>query len=298
MRWTIDDVPVFVAVVDQKGVTAAADALGMPKSTVSKALSRLEEALGLRLIERNSRNLRITSEGETFYRQAVLIMEQVRETDAAMAGLSAVPSGRLVAALPPALCQELVAPNLASFRTRYPAVELDLIVTSHGVDLLRDQVDIAVVVGPQADSDLISRTLYSGPLIWVANPDYLVANSLGNDTDGLLPHIQICEKRYGLARLSVRVDGEAAHMDLARGVTHVNDPISVRAAVLGGSGVTLLPELYCRRQLRRGELTRVAEHITLDLSASVLSVVYPGRRLMSPKTRAFLDFLDEVVARR
>lgn len=298
MRWTIDDVPVFVAVVDQKGVTAAARTLGMPKSTVSKALSRLEEALGLRLIERNSRNLRITSEGETFYRQAVLIMEQVRETDAAMAGLNAVPSGRLVAALPPALCQELVAPNLASFRARYPAVELDLIVTSHGVDLLRDQVDIAVVVGPQADSDLISRTLYSGPLIWVASPDYIAVNPLGNDTDDLLAHIQICEKRYGLARLPVRVDGEAVHMDLARGVTHVNDPISVRAAVLGGCGVTLLPEIYCRGQLRRGELARVAEHITLDLSASVLSVVYPGRRLISPKTRAFLDFLDEVVASR
>ncbi|MCK5751045.1 MAG: LysR family transcriptional regulator, partial [Oricola sp.] len=78
MRWTIDDVPVFLAVVDQKGVTAAARTLGMPKSTVSKALGRLEEALGLRLIERNSRNLRITREGETFYRQAVLIMEQVR----------------------------------------------------------------------------------------------------------------------------------------------------------------------------------------------------------------------------
>jgi len=298
MRWTIDDVPVFVAVVDQNGVTAAARALSMPKSTVSKALGRLEEALGLRLIERNSRNLRITSEGETFYRQAVLIMEQVREADAAMAGLNAVPSGRLVAALPPALCQELVAPNLASFRARYPAVELDLIVTSHGVDLLRDQVDVAVVVGPQQDSDLISRTLYSGPLIWVASPRYLAANSLGRDTGELLSHIQICEKRYGLARLPVHVDGEPAHMDLSRGVSHANDPISVRAAVLGGSGISLLPELYCRGQLRRGELTEVAKHISFDLSASVLSVVYPSRRLMSPKTRAFLDFLDEVVSNR
>lgn len=298
MKWTIDDVPIFIAVVEHNGVTAAARVLGMPKSTVSKALSRLEDALGLRLIERNSRTLRITSEGDTFYRQALLIMEQVREADAAMAGLNAVPSGRLVAALPPALCQELVAPNLASFRTRYRAVELDLIVTSHGVDLLRDQVDVAVVVGPQQDSDLISRTLYSGPLIWVASPDYAGANSLGESTEDLLSHIQICEKRYGLARLPVRVDGEAAHMDLARGVSHVNDPISVRAAILGGSGISLLPELYCRGQLHRGELTEVAKHVTFDLSASVLSVVYPSRRLMSPKTRAFLDFLDEVVASR
>ncbi|MFZ2101669.1 MAG: LysR family transcriptional regulator [Oricola sp.] len=298
MHWNIDDVPVFVAVVEQNGVTAAARALKMPKSTVSKALARLEEALGLRLIDRNSRNLRVTGEGETFYRQALMIMEQVRETDAAMAGLSAVPSGRLSAALPPAFCQEIVAPNLALFRRDYPEIELELIVTGHGVDILRDQVDVAVVVGPQGDSELISKTLFSGRLLWVASPDYLAGNTLGDSPEDLLAHIQICEKRYGLARLPVRVDGEAVHLDLARRVAHVNDPLSVRRAVLGGAGVSLLPELYCRRHLREGSLAEVAGHVSLDLSASVLSVVYPSRRLVSPKTRAFLEFLDRVVAGR
>ncbi|WP_010141846.1 LysR family transcriptional regulator, partial [Oceanicola sp. S124] len=83
----MDDLPVFVAVVDRNGITAAAKTLGMPKSTVSAALARLEAGLGLRLLERNSRSVRVTGEGETFYRQAQLILEQVRETDAAMAGL-------------------------------------------------------------------------------------------------------------------------------------------------------------------------------------------------------------------
>ena len=296
MRWTIDDVPVFVAVVEQDGVTAAARALDMPKSTVSKALSRLEEALGLRLLERNSRNLRITSEGETFYRQALLIMDQVREADAAMAGLNAVPSGRLAAALPPALCQEIVAPNIAGFRKAYPDVDLDLIVTSHGVDLLRDQVDVAVVVGAQEDSELIARTLYAGPLVWVASPAYLAANPPGDGIGDLLAHVRICEKRYGVPRLPVHVRGEAAHVDLARGVIHVNDPLSVRGAVIGGAGISPLPELYCRRQLREGSLVEVAKHVTFDLSASVLSVVFPSRRLMSPRIRVFLEFLDRVVA--
>lgn len=298
MKWTIDDVPVFVAVVEQNGFTAAARALDMPKSTVSKAVSRLEEALGLRLLDRNSRNLRITSEGETFYRQALLIMEQVRGADAAMAGLNAEPSGRLVAALPPAFCQEMVSPSLADFRRRYPNVELELIVATHGVDILRDQIDIAVVVGPQNDSELISKTLFSGRLVWVASPDYLRDNPLGDTPDELLGHIQLCEKRYGLQRMPVHVHDTAMHIDLVRGISHINDPLSVRRAVLNGAGVSLMPELYCRQQLREGSLVEVCEHISCDRAASILSVVYPSRRLMSPKTRVFLEFLDQVVARR
>ncbi|GAB4361031.1 MAG: LysR substrate-binding domain-containing protein [Oricola sp.] len=298
MRWNINDVPVFVAVVEQKGVTAAAQALSMPKSTVSKALARLEEALGLRLVDRNSRSLRVTAEGETFYRQALLIMEQVREADAAMAGLSAVPSGRVVAALPPAFCQEMVAPNLPAFRRDYPEIELELIVTTHGIDLRRDQVDVAVVVGPQEDSELISRSLYSGPLLWVTSPSYLRDNPLGRTPEQLLRHVQLCEKRYGTSRMPVQVDGQAGFVDLTHGITHVNDPLTVRRAVLGGAGVSPLPELYCRQQLREGSLVAVAGHIAFDLSASALSVVYPGRRLISPRIRAFLAFLDQVVAGR
>lgn len=294
MKWNIDDVPVFIAVVDQNGFTAAARALDMPKSTVSKAVSRLEEGLGLRLLDRNSRSLRITAEGETFYRQALLIMEQVRETDAAMAGLNAVPSGKLVVVVPPAFCQEVISPNLASFHREHPQVDLELVITSHGTDILRDQIDIAVVVGPQEDSDLISRTLFAGRLIWVASPDYLKTRTLGDSPDDLLKHIRICETRYGLRRVPFRLDGQIDHFDFMRGITHVNDPLSVRRAVVCDAGVSLLPELYCRQQLRDGSLVEVYKHISLDLSASKLSVVYPSRRLMSPKTRVFLEFLDRV----
>ena len=113
---------------------------------MSTTVARLEQALGLRLIDRDSRNLRVTPEGETFYRQSLLIMEQVREADATVAGLSASPAGRLAAALPPAFTEEILAPRLAEFRARYPLIELDLIVTGHGFELLRDRVgDIDLV---------------------------------------------------------------------------------------------------------------------------------------------------------
>lgn len=295
MQWNLDDLPVFLAVVEQHGITAAARTLGMPKSTVSKTLSRLEQGVGLRLLDRNSRNLRITSEGETFYRQALLIIEQAKEADAAMAGLNAVPSGRLSVALPPAFCQELIAPNLARFRQEYPEIDLDLTVTSHGVDLLRDQVDIAVVVGQLDDSELIVKTLLSGRVVWVASPAYLGSNADDEDLRALRTHVQICEKRYGLRRMPVRIRGQIAHVDLARGITHVNDPLSVRRALINGAGVSLMPAHYCHTQLNEGSLVEVFRHISVDISASKLSAVYPSRRLMSPKTRTFLTFLSQVV---
>lgn len=294
MKWNIDDVPIFLAIVEQNGITAAARMLGMPKSTVSTALTRLEHAIGLRLIDRNSRNLRVTGEGDTFYRQAVLIMEQVREADGAMAGLTAVPSGRLSVALPPAFAQEVVAPHLAGFRAEFPEIELDLIITAHGVGLLRDSVDLAVVVGPQEDSELMSKTLLAGTLIWVTSPAYL--DRVGRDQvqGDILPHVQICEKRYGIANMPVHLKGRATHINLQKGISHANDPLVVRRAVLDGAGVSPLPNRYCRDQLASGALIEVRTDLTFDIEASKLTVVYPSRRLISPRTRVFLAFLGQI----
>lgn len=294
MKWNVDDVPIFLAIVEQNGITAAARALGMPKSTVSTALTRLEHALGLRLFDRNSRNLRVTSEGETFYRQAGLIMEQVREADAAMAGRTAVPSGRLSVALPPAFAQEVVAPHLPDFRTEFPEVELDLIITAHGVDLLRDSVDLAVVVGPQEDSELMSKTLVAGALIWVSSPAYLDKVGLDQVKTDIIPHVQISEKRYGLAKMPVHLNGRATQINLQKGISHANDPLVVRRAVLGGAGVSPLPKRYCRDQLASGTLIQVRTDLTFDIEASKLTVVYPSRRLVSPRTRVFMKFLERV----
>lgn len=293
LDWNVDDVPIFVAVVDNNGITAAARALGMPKSTVSTAISRLEQGLGLRLLDRNSRKLRVTGEGETFYRQSQLIMDQVRETSATMAGMTAEPRGRVTVALPPAFCQEIIAPRLADLRQAYPKLVVDFIVTPHGVPLLRDQVDLAVAVGPLDDSELISRNLLSGPLIWVASPAYAAAHRIGPSVEDLRSHIQVCESRYGLDRMPVHVSGQAGQIDLYRGIARVNNPLVVRSAVLGGAGVAPLPLHYCRAQLAEGSLVELCQHISFDVSASVLSVVYPGRRLLSPRVRAFLDFITE-----
>ena len=296
MKWNLDDAPVFLAVVEQAGISAAARMLGAPKSTVSAALARLDAGMGLRLLDRSSRTLRLTTEGEAFFRQAQLIVEQAREADALMTGLGSTPSGRLTVALTPAFSQVFVAPRLMAFRARYPALELEIIVTSQGASLMRDGVDIAVVVGPLEDSELVSRTLLEPELIWVASPQWLSAHKLGDTLDAVRSQVQICETRYALRRMAVHVNGVEAHMDLSRGVVKVNHPLVVRRVVSEGGGVSLLPRQYCDELLAQGHLVQVLKHIRFAQAGSRITAVYHSRRLQSPRVRAFLDFLVELTA--
>lgn len=291
MKWRLDDLPVFLAVIDQGGISAAARALDAPKSTVSAALSRLEVGLGLRLIDRSSRSLRITAEGEAFARQAQLIVEQAHEADALMAGLGSAPSGRLTVALPPAFSLEWLAPRLSGFRAQYPGIELEIVVSSQGATLVRDQVDLAVVVGPLDDSELVSRPLLAGELVWVASPHWLATQTPGPGLDEVRKQVQICETRYAQRRLPVHVNGEAGFIDLSRGITRVNDPLVVRRVVMAGGGLSLLPRHYCSGPLAEGRLVEVLPHIRFDQASSQLTAVYPGRRLLSPRVRVFLAFL-------
>lgn len=296
MKWNIDDVPIYIAVVEYDGISAAARVLDISKSTVSKAISRLESALGVRLLERNSRNVRVTSEGDIFYKRGVLIMEQVIETNAVMSGLTATPRGRLVVALPIAFSREIVAPQLSVFQQRYPDVDLEILVTNKPVDIIRDQIDLAVVVGELQDSELVTKKLYRGGLLWVSSPEYVQNNVLGDSVENLRSHIKIIEKRYGFRQFPLKVAQHCSHIDLHSKVAHVNDPIAVAKAVIHGAGVSFLPDQYCKKYFVSGELIQVFDHISINTSAVGLSAVYPSRRFISNKTRAFLDFLVSISA--
>ena len=293
-HWNIDLVPIFAAIVEQKGITSAANYLGMPKSSVSKSLSRLEESLGVRLLKRNSRNQMLTSEGEVFYRQSLNILEQVEAANSVMSGLTAHPRGRLVVALPIAFTREIVAPRLGEFIAAYPEIQLEILVGSSTVDIVRDQIDLAVVVGDLENSELIIRNLYRSRLTCVTSPAYAHDNNLQTAEARLQDHVKICETRYALSRFPIRVNGQKKLIDLESGIIHVNDPITVRESVLNGCGVAILPILYCRKQLQTGELVTVFDSVEFNLSAAVLSIIHPSRRLMSNKTRAFQDFLINV----
>lgn len=291
LQRNLSDLPAFVHAVETKSMSLAAKQLGVSKSTISKSISRLEEALNLRLLERNSRNIWVTAEGQTLYQHASLIMQMVNETGQAIAGLQAEPAGRVKIAMPMAFCRELVAPQLGAFQLQYPTIQLEIITSGHSLDVFQFEIDIAVIVGNLENSELIATPLYSGKLKWVTSPNYLAKQGTPADLESLNKHIMICETRYGIDRFPVQIQGEKVYVNLQDGITHCSDPLTVREAVLSGAGISLLPDQYCMKHIASGELVEVAQHIKPDMDAAKLTALYPSRKNRSQRVDVVLRFL-------
>lgn len=289
MKWNIADLPVFAAVVEHQGISSAARALRMPKSSVSRFVQRLEDDLQVRLLDRNSRHVRMTSEGEVFYKHCKLIMEQVDAADAHMNGITHDPSGLLTVSLPMAFSRLIVAGNLHRFRKAYPDVELNIQITPNQVNLLGDHIDVAVQVGELPDSDMIAITLFETPLVWVASPAFLKTIPFPRTLDELLENVHICEQRYHNKPLKVR-HGDQRQMLNIGGEIETTDPIMVRDTVIAGAGISLLPYLYVRDDIAQGRLRQVGHDWVIEPQAKA-SAVYTSRRMLSARTRVFIDFL-------
>ena len=292
MKWNIADLPVFVAVVEREGISAAARALRMPKSSVSRFIQRLEDDLQVRLLERNSRQMRMTSEGEIFYKHCQLIMEQIEVADAQMNGLTHTPSGELTVSLPMAFSRHILAGHLHRFYERYPEIQLNILVSPTTVDLIGDHIDLAVQVGELPDSELIAVPLFETPLVWVANPNTFAADHRFDSLEDLLVEVKICERRYNKTPLLIRHHGEKQKAEIEASIETI-DPIMVRDTVAAGTGVGLLPRIYCAELIDSGQLVEVGREYALDAPAKS-SAVYTSRRMLSAKTRLFIEFLKEL----
>ena len=289
MKWDIDDLPVFLAVNETKGIRAAADKLQLPKSTVSRIITRLEEQLDIRLFDRNTRQFRLTDEGAVFHGFAESIVDQAKEADAAMAGIRHLPSGQLKISMPMAFSREVVGGKLAEFHNRFPDITLQLQVSSHAVNILREDLDVAFVVEPVESSEMIRHVISDTPLIWVASPSYLHDVTITDNISGLLPHLKFCERRYQDSRLEVETHRGPQTIDTSS-LMSVNDPVILRDIAIQGGGVALLPALYCQRYIKGGALIQVCPSVRLQQTARI-SALTAHRRLKPKKAQIIIDFV-------
>ena len=299
MKWNIDDLPAFVAVADLGGISAAARHLGTPKSSVSRVITRLEDNVGLQLFLRDTRALRLTADGTHFYRHARRILDQVESATAELAGLRETPRGELTVALPMAFSREIVAPHLAGFQSRHPDIKLDVRIGSTQPDLLRDQIDLAVIVGAAPDSDLMQQRLIDTPLIWIASPAVATGLPASFSPSMIGEMITVAETRYAgdMVEVGTPSGGLAgAGLDLSR-LVQVNDPLIVRDMVANGCGLSFAPRIYCETALADGTLVQMYPEWRIKKESS-LSLLFPGHRLLPLKARVFIDFLKDVCARQ
>lgn len=281
----LNEIVIFARVIDAGSFTAAARELGMPKSTVSRKVSDLEERLGARLLQRTTRKLSLTDAGNTFYQYAHRVVGEVEAAELAVTRLQETPRGLLRLTTP--ISFGYMGPIVVSFLRRYPEVQVEMVGTDRVVDLVDEGYDVAVRAGRLADSTLIARPLGGMRNFVVATPDFVDAHGAPETPDDLAR--TDCVAFGGVrdpTRWTLHVGSQTAVFPI-RARFIVNDFDEVYAAALAGLGVAMLPVYRCVDDLRAGRLVRVLPDWC---SPEVpLYIVYPSTRHLSPKVSAFLD---------
>lgn len=290
--WEPGDALVFAQVVDDGSFTAAARALGLPKSTVSRRVSRLEERLGVQLLRRTTRRLSLTDAGRAFYRGAHQASEALAEAERMATAQLDEPVGRLRVTAPVELGTDTFE-ALLGFAETYPRVQLDLELTNRYVNMVEEGYDVALRGGLPPEGTLTGR-LVVPTLVWVvASPAYLRARGTPATPADLADHDGVIFPRWapGGAWTLTGPDGREVQATVRDRLT-VNNLEGVRRALLAGLGVGLMLERHCRDDVAQGRLTRVlSDH---DQGGPGLWVVYSRTRYLSAKVRAFVDYMCDV----
>ena len=287
------DVRAFVRIADEGGVSAAARVLGAPKSSVSRSLARLEEKVGAVLVERHTRQLRLSDAGRLFLPHARRIMSDVDEAAAVLEGLTGEPRGTLRINAAVTFALGLVAPMLPAFMRRYPELRIVLETENRVVDLAREEVDVAIRVGQMADSDLLARKLGSIELWACASPGYLEERDTPTQPHELSSHALLGWTDRVSEWAFTAPDGQEHRVPVPVGSV-APEPAVLQLLILGGAGVGRLPDFLARPLVARGELVRLLPQFRTETVE--VHAVYPAHRSLSAKVPLFVDALREHVA--
>ena len=282
---------VFAAIAEAGSLTLAAERLSLSKSAVSKQLSRLEERLGARLVNRNTRQVSLTEVGTVYFDFCARILEEAEAAEAAVANLQDAPRGRLRVNAPMSFGTMHLAEALTGFAKAYPEITVDLELTDALVDLVDSGIDVAVRITSMQDSTLIARQLAPARSMLAASPDYLARHGMPQHPRDLRNHNCMI---YTLAphpgSWTFRApDGSSIPVQV-RGTMRSNNGEVLREAAIAGLGILRDPTFISYRAIRDGRLVPLLSDF--ELPQFGIHAVYPNRRHLSPKVRAFIDFLD------
>ncbi|ASY64286.1 Transcriptional regulator, LysR family [Sinorhizobium sojae CCBAU 05684] len=284
------EMEVFAKAVELGGFSAAARHYRMTPSAVSKLVLRLEERLGVRLVNRSTRKLQLTPEGHAFYDRTTRILADIDEAErCASAGES--PAGRVRLNVSASFGTHILMPLIPEFRARFPAVTLDIVQTDAVVDLMEARADVAVRAGPLKSSTLIARKLGATRMMIVAAPSYTERFGMPSNLDELKTHDRLgfCYART-VDGWPIKADGETIIIP-ANGAVQVSDGEGLRHLALAGAGLARLAEFTVRDDLRMGRLVPVLEELNPGDLEEVHAVFLGQGGALPSRMRAVLDFL-------
>ncbi|MBB3139331.1 LysR family transcriptional regulator [Halomonas organivorans] len=293
MSQDLNDVLIFSKVVEQGSFTAAARLLGIPKTTVSRKVKALENRLGARLLQRTTRRLSLTEAGAVYYEYSQRIARELGEAEHAVHQLEDSPRGWLRVTTPFTMCSEFTSILVQDFRKHYPQVRVELILSNERLDLVANRIDVAIRVGPLADSSLVARPLARHRSYVYASEDYLAQNGEPREPADLIHHPALARDldRRGHRHVWQLQNGSRREEVEIDPVAIANDPFILRGLLLDGQGIMLASEIVACLGPEESRIHRILEG--WEGPEVELNAVFPGGLLVSPKVRTFVDFVVE-----
>ncbi|HFJ4332953.1 LysR family transcriptional regulator [Serratia liquefaciens] len=292
----IDAMRLFTRVVEQRSFTQAAQDLNLPRSTVTDAIKQLEARLQVRLLQRTTRHVSPTLDGEAYYQRCLTILADIEDAEMAFAG--AKPRGLLRIDVHGTLARHFLLPELPDFLTQYPDIELFMSEGDRLVDPVREGIDCVVRVGKLKDSDMVARRLGELEEVTCAAPDYLQRFGTPHSISELEGHRMVGFRSTAsgtLMPLEFTVAGQTRQVTLPCTVS-VSAAESLVAAARMGLGIIQVPRYHLRDSLDNGSLLPLLPQF--PSTPMPVSLLYPRNRQLSPRVRVFIDWFSKVFAAR
>jgi DNA-binding transcriptional LysR family regulator len=287
-----DEMSAFVRAVELGGFSVAARDLGLTPSAISKLVTRLEDRLGVRLLNRTTRRIALTPEGEAYFHRSQRILAEIHEAEDEVARFRAQPKGLLRINVSTAFSTHQLVPALPDFLNRNPELQVELTITDRVVDLIEEGADLGIRVGALVDSSLIARKICDLERVVCASPSYLKKNGVPKKPEDLLKH-NCLSVAYApnLRRWPFEVRDGVRHIEVSGNVSANNADSLLRLAILG-VGVIRLSDVIVGDAIREGRLTPLLESVHHS-EPLPLHAVYPQGRHRSPRVAAMIEFLVE-----
>ncbi|HED33859.1 MAG TPA: LysR family transcriptional regulator [Gammaproteobacteria bacterium] len=281
---------IFFHVVDAGGFSAAARRINMAKSAVSRHISELEKQLGVKLLNRTTRQLSMTESGEIYFQACSSVVAQATEVSNKIRGLTGEVSGTIKISCPTALATDYLTPVLKSFSNQYSQLKIDLSVDDQVVNMVDEGIDIAVRVGWLENSNLIARKIAElSRRIYVAR-EYIEQNGLPDSPEQLINHewviftllptpYRLVLRKQGREQV-VRIDGRF----------RTNNILTLKSLILEAAGIGVLSEFLVKDEIENGDLVHVLPEYSIDKAG--IYVVYPNRDYLPLRSRLLIDYLN------
>lgn len=287
----LSELRIFTEVIERGDYSAAARTLQLTPSAVSKAIKRLETRLGARLLERTSRTMRPTIEGDTLYGAAKRAIEAVNEAEASVSGSLGAPEGDLRIHVPPTFAIYQVARVVPEFRQRYPNIRLAFVLRNEPLDMAEHRIDVTITVGRPPDSDLLVRKIGTTRWVICASPAYLERRGTPASMEELSQH-ECLGYALGTPRNSwFQSEGEASSLILSGSSVAANNGSMLQALARVGGGIVRLADYHVAGDLAAGRLVRLFPDDPEERQD--VFAVYPRKLRGSARLKAFVDFIQE-----